>query len=92
MAKRRPRGRPGGSPARRDPLERAPVAAGPSPSGRSIALEDLAGYVADRRELEDLIAETVAAARAQGATWTALAGALGVTPQAVQKRYGSRGS
>ena len=53
-------------------------------------LEELAGYVADRRELEALIAESIAAARASGVTWTALARTLGVSPQAVQKRYGDR--
>lgn len=51
-------------------------------------LEELAAYVADRRELEELIGESIAAARAAGQTWTALARVLGVSPQAVQKRYG----
>lgn len=51
-------------------------------------LEELAGYVADRRELDELIAESIAAARASGQTWTTLARVLGVSPQAVQKRYG----
>lgn len=53
-------------------------------------LEELAALLTDRRELDREIAESVAAARAGGVTWAALAGAFGVTRQAVQKRYGTR--
>jgi hypothetical protein len=51
-------------------------------------LEELAEMVAERRELDAAIARTVAAARAAGETWPALARVLGVSPQAVQQRYG----
>lgn len=42
--------------------------------------------------LEDLTAEVVALARAQGLTWQAIGDALGVTRQAVWQRYEMRGS
>ena len=58
-------------------------------SGYGDPLEEVAGLAAERRELETAISEAIYAARADGATWTALARALGVSPQAVQKRYGS---
>jgi hypothetical protein len=42
---------------------------------------------AERRAIADRDA-VVRVARMQGATWAELAEVLGVTPQAVQKRYG----
>lgn len=88
MAKRRS-GRPAGNPARRrEAPEVATVAEVATHSSPDRSLEELAGYVADRHELDGLIDDSVRAARAQGATWTALARVLRVSPQAVQKRYG----
>ena len=87
MSKKRSAGRPRGNPARAStslPGDEVEVTL----STYGDPLEELAGYVADRRELDALIAESISAARAAGQTWTALAGVLGVSPQAVQKRYG----
>ena len=87
MSKKRAAGRPRGNPSRvAVPAPRDDVVVTLSAYGDP--LEELAGYVADRRELDALIAESIAAARASGQTWTALARVLGVSPQAVQKRYG----
>lgn len=43
-----------------------------------------------RRELEREEAELVRSARAQGFSWQGIAGALGVSRQAVHKKYGRR--
>lgn len=51
-------------------------------------LERLAGLVAERDRLGVHRDELVSQGRSQGLTWTQLASALGVSPQAVQKRYG----
>lgn len=53
-------------------------------------LERLGSAVAERDRLGAHVADLVAQGRSQGLTWTQLATPLGVTPQAVQKRYGSR--
>jgi DNA invertase Pin-like site-specific DNA recombinase len=44
-----------------------------------------------RRELERLEAVLVRRARIQGRTWTEIATVLGVSKQAVHKKYGGRG-
>lgn len=44
-----------------------------------------------RRRLERRVERAVIDARSAGATWTALARELGVSPQAVRKRYGRAG-
>ncbi|MEO3891551.1 hypothetical protein [Nonomuraea sp. B5E05] len=44
-----------------------------------------------RRELARLEAVTVRRARAQGNSWTEIAATLGISKQAVHKRYGGRG-
>lgn len=50
-------------------------------------LEELAGLVEERRELDAMISDLVSAARSRGTTWAALAGVFGLTRQAVTKRY-----
>lgn len=65
---------------------RVAIACTATESGHHIsAVADLA---AARRELDMMIAETVAVARVQGETWAAIAASLGVTMQAAQQRYG----
>ncbi|MFF3438399.1 hypothetical protein [Streptosporangium sp. NPDC002721] len=44
-----------------------------------------------RRELERLEAVLVRRARTQGRTWTRIAAALGISKQAVHRKYGGRG-
>ncbi|MEO3806833.1 hypothetical protein [Nonomuraea sp. B1E8] len=44
-----------------------------------------------RRELARLEAATVRRARAQGNSWTEIAATLGLSKQAVHKKYGGRG-
>ncbi|MEV0395872.1 helix-turn-helix domain-containing protein [Polymorphospora rubra] len=51
----------------------------------------LAATAAARRELERLEAVQVRRARAQGGTWAEIATALGVSKQAVHKKYGGHG-
>ena len=45
-----------------------------------------------RAEIETAVADTVVMARARGASWSAVGGALGVSTQAAQQRYGSLAS
>lgn len=52
-------------------------------------LERLGQVVEERDRLGASVVELVRQGRSQGLTWTQLGAALGVTPQAVQKRYGS---
>lgn len=55
-------------------------------------LELVADLAKQRRAIEAQVLDSVASARRSGATWAQLGHVLGVTPQAVQKRYGgSRG-
>lgn len=85
--KKRPSGRPGG---RTDGLASAGVQLEIPPAALEVSpVAMLADLNRQRRELDARIGDSVRAARAGGATWTALAGALGVSPQAVQKRFGS---
>jgi hypothetical protein len=51
----------------------------------------LASAAEARRELERLEAVLVRRARVRGASWSDIAGALGVTKQAVHRKYGGRG-
>jgi hypothetical protein len=54
-----------------------------------VAVLDAVRDMADlRQEVEDNLRASVAAARAAGATWTAIAVQLGVSRQAAQERYG----
>ncbi|MDT0268054.1 hypothetical protein RM844_17370 [Streptomyces sp. DSM 44915] len=51
----------------------------------------LAAAAEVRREMERLEAVLVRRARAQGHTWAEIAGTLGISKQAVHKKYGGRG-
>ena len=51
-------------------------------------LERLSQLAGHRLELEDQTRSSVVAARSAGATWSQVGQALGVTTQAVHKRYG----
>lgn len=51
-------------------------------------LQDLARVAARRTKLEHDQAQAVLGARAAGATWSQIGAALGVSQQAVHKRYG----
>lgn len=51
-------------------------------------LETLPALVEERRLAESRVAARVVELRQEGATWTAIAKQLGVTPQAVSARYG----
>lgn len=53
-------------------------------------LERLEGAVRERDRFGVVVDDLVQHGRSQGLTWTQLARALGVSPQAVQKRYGTR--
>lgn len=52
--------------------------------------QGLAATAEARRELERLEAAQVRRARTQGTTWSEIAAALGVSKQAVHKKYGGR--
>jgi DNA-directed RNA polymerase specialized sigma24 family protein len=52
-------------------------------------LADNAAAIASARARQDRL---VISARGRGASWTSIAGALGVSPQAVQQRYGASSS
>lgn len=60
----------------------------PSPSSQDL-LNILVGLVEARRGLELEVSGIVRAARAAGASWGQLGKALGVSAQAVHKRYGT---
>ena len=51
----------------------------------------LAATAAAAKEFERIQAVLVRRARAQGVTWADIASALGVSKQAVHKKYGGRG-
>ncbi|GAA2372484.1 hypothetical protein N0X72_01530 [Streptomyces carpaticus] len=51
----------------------------------------LAAAAEMRREMERLEAVLVRRARTQGRTWADIAAALGISKQAVHKKYGGRG-
>lgn len=54
-------------------------------------LSGLQAMVSARKELERLEAVHVRRARNNGATWAEIAASLGVSKQAVHKKYGGRG-
>jgi hypothetical protein len=61
------------------------------------AVDNAAGPLARLRALQDLLdaataasAQAVSAARADGTTWQEVGGALGISRQAAQQRYGRR--
>ena len=65
---------------------RAAVLDGSGPASTYLGV--VAALARQRRQVETDLDVAVRAARRAGATWTALGLALGVSPQAVQKRYG----
>lgn len=60
-------------------------------AANSDARAALAATAEARRELERLEAVLVRRARTQGSAWSEIAAALGVSKQAVHKKYGGRG-
>lgn len=66
----------------------APLAPAPPASGGD-ALAALDRLRLARRDVEVQVLASVAAARAAGRSWTEIGARLGVSAQAVQKRYGS---
>jgi len=54
-------------------------------------IDSLATIAELRREMARLEAVTVRRARAQGNSWTEIAATLGISKQAVHKKYGGRG-
>jgi hypothetical protein len=54
------------------------------------ALRTLAALAELDDAIGDLVARTVPAARAHGASWTQIGGSLGITKQAAHERYGPR--
>lgn len=50
----------------------------------------LRAAVASRRAAEDAVATAVVAAKESGATWETIGSAMGVSRQAVVKRYGAK--
>ncbi|MEU4508241.1 hypothetical protein AB0G05_01975 [Nonomuraea wenchangensis] len=54
-------------------------------------ITSLAAIAEFRRELARMEAVAVRRARAQGASWTEIAAALGLSKQAVHKKHGGRG-
>ena len=59
----------------------------PDPDG---VLEQLGAVVAERKELERREAALVRRARNHGIVWEQIAASLGVSKQAVHKKYGAR--
>lgn len=89
--KKRPAGRPAGRPG--GPLVEEPPTSNTgvgfrSPASAGSPLELVRGLGRTRLEIDRQLVAAVAAARRRGETWRDLGDALGVTPQAVQKRYG----
>jgi hypothetical protein len=58
----------------------------------SSQLRRLEALLRRRSEIEAAVAQTVVMARVRGASWSAVGGALGVSAQAAQQRYGSLAS
>jgi hypothetical protein len=67
--------------------KRTAIDEAPDPDG---VLRELGALVAQRRELERREAALVRRARNQGIVWEQIAASLGVTKQAVHKKYAVR--
>lgn len=74
------------------PRAQKPLPATPHRRSTVGSVDTVHALVRQRRLLDQRLAQAVMEARDAGATWTSLARALGVSPQAVQKRYGNRAS
>lgn len=84
MSKRKKR------PQRRVVAPSAPVAPRDVLEELGQVVEDLDGLASERRRLEERLGALVNRGRVEGRTWTEMGRVLGVTPQAVQKRYSSK--
>lgn len=69
-------------------VDRAVLDAGVEAPGRRSDVDTVRRLAMERAGLQLRLDEVIRRARAGGATWQELGQALGVTPQAVQKRYG----
>ena len=58
---------------------------------RAAALEGLASAAVEQVEARERLTFFARSARREGATWVQIAEVLGVTPQAVQKRFAAGG-
>ncbi|MGA5761814.1 hypothetical protein [Nonomuraea bangladeshensis] len=72
-------------------MEHDPIAALTRAVTADDPINSLAAIAEFRRELARMEAVAVRRARAQGASWTEIAAALGLSKQAVHKKHGGRG-
>jgi hypothetical protein len=77
----------GPAPQGAEPPEAVVSDSGWRPDPVRVALGNLRGSVARRREAESSVRANVGRARAARATWREIAAVLGVTPEGARKRY-----